>query len=106
MRPHTALLVESEPNGNNVRTTLQAILSPDFKLEVLAHALASEDPPLLEFVDHLKKSLQQIDAALMFLTLFRKSLNQTRKLLETIRQILDLPIVVVVELGHPTQIME
>src|SRR5689334_14133806 len=66
----------------------------------------SEDPPLLEFVDNLKKSLRQIDAALMFLTLFRKSLSQTRKLLQTIRLILDLPIVVVVEASQPKEIME
>lgn len=73
---------------------------------MLAQTTPSEDPPLVEFVDKLKKSLQQIDAALVFLTLFRKSLNQTRKLLETIRLILDLPIVVVVEAAQPKEIME
>ena len=105
MRPHTALLVESEPNGNNTKTVLQAILRPDFRLEVLAQPASSEDPQL-EFVDKLKKSLLQIDASLMFLTLFRTSLNQTRKLLETIRLILDLPIVMVVESAQPKEIIE
>lgn len=105
MKPHTALLVENEPNGNNIKTVLQAILRPDFRLEVLAQPALSEDRQL-EFVDNLKKSLRQIDASLMFLTLFRKSLSQTRKLLETIRLILDLPIVMVVESAQPKEIIE
>ena len=105
MKPHTALLVASEPNGNNIRTELQAILRPVFRLEVLAQMAPCGDPPLPGLMDNLKRSLQQIDPALMFLTLFR-SLNQTRKLLETIRQILDLPIVLIVESAHPKEIIE
>ncbi|HEV2829171.1 MAG TPA: sigma-54 dependent transcriptional regulator [Pyrinomonadaceae bacterium] len=99
MRPRTALLVESGANGNSVRAALQAILEPDFRLEVLV-------PPLVESVDVLKKSLQQIDAALLFLTLFPKSLNQTRTLLKTIQQIQDLPVVMVVESAQPNDIIE
>src|SRR5258706_1580335 len=106
MRPHTAVLVESGTNGNSIRTSLQAILEPDFKLEVVGRSGTPEYPPLVEFADDLKKSLQQIDAALVFLMLFAKSLNQTRTLLETIRQIPDLPIVMVVESEQPKDIIE
>lgn len=106
MRPHTAVLVESGANGNSVRAALQAILEPDFKLEVVAQSATPEYPPLVKFADDLRESLQQIDAALVFLTLFAKSLNQTRTLLETIRQIPDLPIVMVVESEQPKDIIE
>ena len=106
MKPETALLVDSDPNGNNIGIVLEAILRPDFRLELLAQTAPPEDPPLLEFVDSLKKSLRQTEPALIFLTLFRKSLSQTRKLLESIRLILDLPIVMIVEAAQPKEIME
>src|SRR5882724_7135230 len=106
MRRQTALLVESGANENSIRAALQAILEPDFRLEVLVQTATSEHPPLDEFVDDLRKLLQRIDAALVFLTLFPKSLSQTRILLETIRQIPDLPIVMVVEAAQPNDIIE
>jgi DNA-binding NtrC family response regulator len=106
MRPHTALLVESGANGNSIKAALQAILEPDFRLEVLVQTTTPEYPPLVDFVDDLKKSLQQVDAALVFLTLFQKSLSQTRTLLDTIRQIPDLPIVMVVDSDQPKDIIE
>src|SRR5439155_5942766 len=106
MRRQTALLVESGPNENSIRAALQDILEPDFRLDVLVQAATPRYPPLEEFVDDLKKLLQQIDAAIVFLTPFPKSINQTRTLLETIRQIPDLPIVMVVEATQPKDIIE
>src|SRR6185436_301809 len=106
MRPQTALLVESGANGNSIKAALQAILEPDFRLEVLVQTTTPEYPPLVDFVDDLKKSLQQTDAALVFLRLFQKSLSQTRTLLDTIRQIPDLPIVMVVDFDQPKDIIE
>ncbi len=103
MKRQTALLVERGANENSIRAALQHVLEPDFRLEVLVQTATPEHPPLVEFVDDLKKLLQRTDAALVFLTLFSKSLNQTRILLETIRQIPDLPIVMVVEAAQPNE---
>jgi two-component system response regulator GlrR len=107
MRRQTALLVESgSARENSIRAALQDILEPDFRLEVLVQTATPERRPLAGFVDDFGKLLQRIDASLVFLTLFTKSLNQPSTLLETIRRISDLPIVIVVEAAQPNDIIE
>jgi DNA-binding NtrC family response regulator len=105
MKSQTALLVDRGVNGNSIRAALQNILEPDFRLEVLSQT-ATPEQPLVEFVDELKRLLQRIDAALVFLTLFPRPLDQTRTLLETIRCVLDLPIVMVADPTEPNDIIE
>ncbi|HSE26292.1 MAG TPA: hypothetical protein VLB68_31785, partial [Pyrinomonadaceae bacterium] len=66
MKSQTVLLVDRGVNGNSIRATLQNILEPDFRLEVLSQT-ATPEQPLVEFVDELKRLLQRIDAALVLL---------------------------------------
>ena len=107
MRRQTALLVETSfANGNSVKAALLDILAPDFRLEVLVQMASPEQPLVDEFVDELKRLLQRIDAAVVFLTLFPRSLKQTRTLLETIREVPDLPIVMVADTTEPNDIIE
>lgn len=104
MKRQTALLIDSNlAEESSIRAALQDILEPDFNLEVL---IQTEHRSLTKFGDNLRKLLPRIDAALVFLTLIPKSSNQTRTLLETVRRILDLPIMLVVDAGQPNDIIE
>jgi len=104
MKQQTALVIDSSfAEESSIRAALQAILEPDFNLEVLVQ---TEHRSLTKFADNLRKLLQRIDAALVFLTLLPKSSNETRTLLETIRRILDIPIVLVVDAAPPKDIIE
>jgi len=101
MRPENALLLATSENGT--AAALQSILEPHFKLEVFAQ-LAAPEPP--NFVDRLTELLRRIDAAILFLTVFPKSLRQSKMLLESIRRISDLPVVIVAEATQPNDILE
>ena len=101
MKPENVLLLATSENGTGA--VLQSILEPHFRLEVFAQPAVPEGPKL---VDCLAKLLKRIDAAILFLTVFPKSLRQTRMLLESIRKLSNLPIVIVAEATQPNDILE
>jgi DNA-binding NtrC family response regulator len=107
MTRQTVLLIDSSfAEENGIRAALQNILAPDFNFEVLVQTVTAKDRPLTGFADKLWKLLQRIDPALVFLTLLPKSSNQNRTRLETIRRMLDLPILIVVDVIQPKDIIE
>ena len=71
MKPENVLLLATSENGTGA--VLQSILEPHFRLEVFAQPAVPEGPKL---VDCLAKLLKRIDAAILFLTVFPKSLRQ------------------------------
>lgn len=101
MKPENALLLATSENGT--RAALQGILEPHFRLEVFGQLAAPGRP---NFVDSLAKLLRRIEAAILFLTVFPKSVRQSKMLLESIREISDLPIVIVAEATQPNDILE
>lgn len=104
MKRQTALLIDSSfAEEGSIPAALKAILEPDFNLEV---QVQTGHRSLTKFGDDLQKLLPRIDAAVVFLTLLPKSSKQTRTQLETIRRILDLPIVLVVDAAPPNDIIE
>jgi two-component system, NtrC family, response regulator GlrR len=104
MKRQTVLLIDSSfAEESGIRASLQPILEPDFDLDVLVQ---TEHRSLTKFGDDLRKLLQRIDPAVVFLTLLPKSSNQTRTLLETVSKILNLPIMLVVDAARPNDIIE
>jgi len=100
MKPQNALLLATSENGTGA--ALQSILEPHFRLEVLTQLTAPRRP---NFVDGVAQLLKRIDAAIVFLTVFPKSLCQSKMLLESIRRISDLPIVIVAEATQSDDIL-
>ena len=107
VRRQTALLIESSAaNEGSIRVALRDILESDFSLEILVQPETRKHRSLTEFIDNLGKLLQQVDPVLVFLTLSPERSDQTRILLQTIRRILDVPILIVVDALQPNDIIE
>jgi two-component system response regulator GlrR len=104
MKPEKALLLAR--NGNRIGISLQTILEPHFRLEILDQPSTPGRHELPNFAEGLSKLLSRISAALLFLTCSSKSLRQTKVLLETIRKVSNLPIVLVAEASQPNDILE
>lgn len=104
MKPQNALLLARSENG--VNASLQSILKPHFRLEVLVQPATPESHQLSSLVEGLANLFRRTNAALLFLSSFPKSLRQTKTLVESIRKISRLPIIIVAEATQPNDILE